>query len=373
MSPKWKATLQAARNEASLAVTLYNDASQSRSFEGFVVHMHLGWLYLLHAQFQRDGVDYRYWESPTRLAKIDGEVKRWELSRCVNHKWESEEPIRKNIEFFIGLRNKIEHRHSQFDAYLALAVGGKAQALLLNFESELTSCFSEEWSMASVLRFPIFVGTFTEAGTATLLHLRDKIPVHLKRYIADFHSGLSDDIQDDPKFEVRLHVILQKVNRDLGALAMQFVNWNDLNEDEREAYELLSKRGLMITREKTQPIVNDGRFLPGDVVTKVQASIRFKFNMSDFVASWQQQCIRPAWGAGNPSSTDARYCVYDSLHRSYSYNMAWVERLIRKCQTADGYLEMVGHPGRPKDLVTQESNLGTVEDMADYTPPRSSP
>jgi hypothetical protein len=52
--------VKASRDEASLAARLYNDAAEVRSFEGFVVHMHLAWLYLLHAELTRDDVDYRY-------------------------------------------------------------------------------------------------------------------------------------------------------------------------------------------------------------------------------------------------------------------------------------------------------------------------
>ncbi len=41
--------VEASRDEASLATRLYNDPAEVRSFEGFAVHMHLVWLYLLHA------------------------------------------------------------------------------------------------------------------------------------------------------------------------------------------------------------------------------------------------------------------------------------------------------------------------------------
>jgi hypothetical protein len=43
--------VEASRDEASLAVRLYNDATDIRSFEGVVVHLHLAWLYLLHSEF----------------------------------------------------------------------------------------------------------------------------------------------------------------------------------------------------------------------------------------------------------------------------------------------------------------------------------
>lgn len=348
---KWMMTLQSARDEASLAVSLFNDASQTRSFEGFVVHMHLAWLYLLHAQFQRDGVDFRYHDpkKPRLLVKVDREVKRWGLAQCVQHKWGSAEPVRKNIEFFISLRNKIEHRHSRFDEYLVLAVGGKAQALLLNFESELTSCFGQDWSMASILRFPVFIGTFTEDGTKTLRDMRDKIPAHLKRFIAEFHSGLTEDIENDQKFEVRLNVILKKVNRDPTALAFEFFNWDDLNEDDKLAVERLSRKGQTILRERAHPVVNHGLIRATAVVSRVAEAIPFKFTLNDFSNAYLNQNIRPKNGSDRPERTDDRYCVYDSLHNSYAYTEAWVKRLIKKCQTAEGFEATVGLAARPKE------------------------
>jgi hypothetical protein len=46
--------VDASRDEASLAVRLYNDRSETRSLEGFVVHMHMAWL-LSRARTRRGG------------------------------------------------------------------------------------------------------------------------------------------------------------------------------------------------------------------------------------------------------------------------------------------------------------------------------
>ena len=83
--PRWRQTLDAARREATLGVRLYNDPTEPRSFEAFVVHMHVAWLYLLHARFGRDKVDIRYRDrnNPRQFVTVDGEHKRWELARCV--------------------------------------------------------------------------------------------------------------------------------------------------------------------------------------------------------------------------------------------------------------------------------------------------
>jgi hypothetical protein len=161
--------VDASRDEAQLAVRLYNDPAEARSFEGFVVHMHLAWLYLLHGEFTRDGVDFRYWRfqgRARRVERIDGEPKRWDVATCVRHRWSDEkEPVRANLAFFIGLRNKIEHRYARQQEALTAAVGGQSQALLLNYEEELTGQFGPGASLATRLRFPVFIGSFTDQGS----------------------------------------------------------------------------------------------------------------------------------------------------------------------------------------------------------------
>jgi Domain of unknown function (DUF3644) len=72
--------VQSAKEEALLAIDLYNRPITPRYFEGFVVHMHIAWLYLLHAIFEREGIDYRHWDKERkRIVRVDGEYKRWEL------------------------------------------------------------------------------------------------------------------------------------------------------------------------------------------------------------------------------------------------------------------------------------------------------
>ncbi len=223
---RWKSSVDAACAEACLAVRLYNDPSEPRSFEGFVVHMHLAWLYLLHAEFQRDHVDYRYRQKdrPRRLERVDGEPKRWELAKSVAERWPGQTPERANIEFFIALRNKIEHRFTRFQQELALAVGGKSQALLLNFEEELSSQFGARFSLATKLRFPVFIGSFTTEGQQALERLHARLPSELKQFIVRSARNLPDEVRDDDKYDLRLRVFLELVkNPAAGCPSVSFV------------------------------------------------------------------------------------------------------------------------------------------------------
>src|SRR3954447_5840160 len=124
--------VEAAKHEARLAVDLYNRSSAERTLEAFVVHMHLAWLYMLQAHFRRTGVDYRYRKANGHFERVDGEPKTWDLARCLREEMPDESnSVRRNVEFFIGLRNKIEHRYERL---LSAAVAGKTQALVMNFE-----------------------------------------------------------------------------------------------------------------------------------------------------------------------------------------------------------------------------------------------
>src|SRR5579862_8176834 len=160
-----QAKVKAARQEACFAVDLYNGPEAPRSIEAFVVHMHLAWLMLLHAEMDRDGVDYRYWKSVRKLDYVEGQPKTWDLQKCVRERWpDQSSPVRANLDFFIRLRNMIEHRPALTSVPPALARAGHSQALLRIFGRELLDQFGRPYSLAATLRLPIYVGTFTDEG-----------------------------------------------------------------------------------------------------------------------------------------------------------------------------------------------------------------
>jgi hypothetical protein len=68
---------------------------------------------------------------------IDGDPKMWELKECLRDFFrENQNAVRTNLEFFIALRNKIEHRYVlAIDPHVA----GECQAMLLNFDDLLTT------------------------------------------------------------------------------------------------------------------------------------------------------------------------------------------------------------------------------------------
>lgn len=353
--PRWQATLDASVQEACLAVRLYNDSAEARSFEGFVVHMHLAWLYLLHAEFVRDGVDFRYWDPKfrKRLLKIDGEPKRWELERSMKERWPSDaDPVRANLELFIRLRNRLEHRHANADEALMLNLSGHAHALLVNFEDELTSQFGDEQSLAARLRLPIFVGTFTPQGEQALRHFRKTLPTDLRSFVTEYESGLDEAVVNDSRYEFRLRATVELAPKDPEAMAIQFTRYEDMTEAEREAVEKMGRRGQVIIRDRKQPVSGLGRLMPKPAAAEVEAGIPFRFTQHHFTEAWRRNKVRPPKDDPNPHRTNPDYCEYDEPTKSYRYTRAYVKHLIKQCSTEEGFENFTGIPPRPKEEST---------------------
>jgi hypothetical protein len=344
------------REEAQLAVRLYNDPAEARSFEAFVVHMHLAWLYLLHAELTRDGVDFRYWRTQgrtRRLERVDGEPKRWDLAASVRYCWPDEkDPVRANLAFFIGLRNKIEHRYARQQEALTAAVGGHAQALLLNYEEELTGQFGADSSLATRLRFPVFVGSFTDEGERTLRRLRAQLPATLRTFIAQYDAGLDESITRDPRYEFRLRVLQELAPKDPDSLAVQFTRFDDLTDEQRTTVEAIGKKGYVVVRERKRPVVGHGLLKPTVAAKAVQEQIPFVFSTGHFTNAWKSWGVRPPVGDPHPEKTEERYCIYDERHKDYGYTEAYVAKLVRECKTEAGFRKVLGTA--PKDKITGE-------------------
>lgn len=338
--------VEASRDEASLAVRLYNDPAEVRSFEGFTIHMHLAWLYLFHAEFTRDGVDFRYWrrDTPRLLEKVAGEPKRWELARSVQERWpDPKNPVRANLEFFIGLRNKVEHRFARQQEALSAAAGGQAQALLLNYEEELTVEFGVSSSLATRLRFPVFIGSFTAEGERSLRRLRQTLPATLRTFIADYNANLDPSVADNPRYELRLRVFQELAAKsEPDALATQFTRYDDMSEDERAIVEGLGRKGRVIIKERQRDVVGRGLKKPGQVIAEVEAQIPFRFHQGHFKKAREVLNVRPPGGASHPERTDEKYCTYDDLNENYGYKDAYVRKLVRECMTEMGFRRLLG-------------------------------
>jgi hypothetical protein len=345
MNGSWRVMLKGATEEALLAVDLYNQPRQPRRLEGFLVHMHIAWLYLLHAELRKEGVDYRYKLPNGRLDRIDGEPKTWDLRKCVSHKWPAGGPVRKNLELSIGLRNKVEHRYHEA---LSQVVAGYAQALLLNFEAELTNYFGDKNSLGDQLRFPIFVGSITALGQLQLQQLRNSLPRDARDFIARFEADLDPAIAQDQRYEFRINLVPKLGSKTQADAAMTFVREDQLTDDEKKHLKDLGKSGQVVVREQTRPVASEGLYKPSIAAQMIEARVPFKVRVHHVVRAWKALGCRPPSGSDHPERTDARYCIYDQPHGDYLFTPAFVTKVARELSTAKKFRNFVGLEAQPK-------------------------
>jgi len=275
--------------------------------------------------------------------RVDGEYKRWDLAKSVEHRWlDATDPVRANLDFFSSLRNKIEHRYARELQTLALALGGHAQALLLNYEEEVTSQFGADYSLATRLRFPIFVGTFTTEGATALRRLRSSLPKGLQNFIAEYHAGLAPATEQDRRFEFRMRVTLELAARDPQATAVQFTRLDDMTPEQQTAVEEMGKSGKVIVREQQRSVVNLGWLKPVEAARKVEAQIPFVFNRDHFRRAWQRGDVRPPTDAEHPERTKEQFCAHDAAHADYVYSPVYIRHLAKNCATEQGFRETTG-------------------------------
>ena len=142
---KVKGALEKARDSALLAVEVYNKPAVKFKSGGYITLMVIAWTALFHAIFfKKKRKPFR--KEHGRFLRIEKDFMYWELGECLSQyfKTDTGNPVRKNLEFFIPLRNRIEHRSMpELDA----SIFGECQAMLLNFDEMLEKEFGAKYCL----------------------------------------------------------------------------------------------------------------------------------------------------------------------------------------------------------------------------------
>lgn len=329
-----KPYLQKAKDSALLAVEVYNKPAVKFRSAGYVALMVIAWTALLHAIFFRNGINPYYKKKNGRYDMVDGDYKHWELGECIRQLWgtDSGNPIRKNVEFFIPLRNKIEHRHiPELDA----AIFGECQALLLNFDSTLGQYFGTKHQLRESLSFSLQM--FPSGESFAQAVKANKSFADVKRFIDDYRGMLAADVVGSSQFAFKAFLIQVGNHESSDALPIQFVQSDKLTPEQRAEFE---KFAVMV-KWKTSNTINGGLLKPAAVIKAVQEALGNpkvdrpggkvnKFNQTTHERFWKKYGARPLTGAKKPDETNKTFCVYDEPHKDYLYTPAWVDFLTKK-------------------------------------------
>ena len=322
LSRKTEELVSKSRQSALLAVQIYNNPLLEFRTPAYIVHMVIAYTALFHAIFEEDGVNYRYYNQGL-VVEQDGEAKLWDISRCVEEYWKDRTlPAKKNLEFFIALRNAVEHRHSpSFDNTIA----GECQALLNNYEALLTEHFTGYYALGAQIAVPIQISQVTTKPKLDALRELQKADTrYLYQFVQAFRENLPDEIIGSPDYSFRVFLIPKPANRATSAdISMEFIQG-----DAADLAQL--QQGIVLIKSKTVQVANQGKYRPKDVVKLVQ-EMEPRFRMHDHTQAWRYYKIRPQ--KASPRGCNLTYCQYDEAHQDIVYTDKWVERLKQVVQT----------------------------------------
>lgn len=326
-----------AREAALHALDGYNRPATIFRTESLTVMMVIAWRSLFHAIFEKRGTSYFYTHDDSSIVTIDGEAKAWDLSKCVSvYFGASNNPIRKNLEFIIGLRNRVEHRYvPAMDPHVA----GECQALVLNFDNLLVQEFGEYYALRETLAVPLQTSTLRSvAQVDAMKKFQGKQYDDLKDYIDTFRDSLTDVVYQDPRFSFRVYLIPKIGNRQSSSdLAFEFITYDAENPEDMAAY----KKQVALIKERQVPVANAGVFKPSQVAQIVSDKIGRLFKLHQHTLAWKMYQARKS--GENPEGCNIKFCQFDQVHRDYVYTQEWVDFLVSKLSDEQEYQRLIAY------------------------------
>ncbi len=324
-----KNILESAVDSALLAVEVFNKPRTAFRTQAYVALMVITWTRLFHAHFQQTiGEKYYYKKKGSnRYELVDGDKKSWELKTCIRKYDALSKAEIANLELFIRLRNKIEHRNIE-KRVLDTLLFGECQALLFNFENLLVKLIGSEYSINENLSYSLQFSTLrTEEQDRSAKRALSSDLADIKKFVEMYRSNLPQEVFDSQEYSIRLIQVPKISNTDRNDLAIEFVKWSSLNEEDKKAYGKLNA----IVKDKIikHEVINLGGMKPGKVLELVERNSGIKISHHDHRCLFTIFRVRPASGSDkDPFDTDTKYCHYDEVHKDYVYHQPWVDAIL---------------------------------------------
>jgi len=331
---KTKSILDASIDSALLAVEIYNKPRTTFRSEGFIAMMIIAWTRLFHAYFNVTiGDKYYYKKKNGRYDTVDGERKAWELSTCIKKYGKLDNAVESNINFFIKLRNKIEHRHIEKREVDTL-IFGECQSFLFNYETTLIEFFGSAYSINEALVYSLqFSHIRTKQQDKANRSALSKDLSEIVSFVERYRNSLDEATYNSQEYSIKLIQIPKISNTNRADAAVEFVRWDALSDEDKAAYEQLN----VIIKDKTVKVqaANVGRLKPSEVVKKVNEGLVGKsITQNLHTTLYKIFSIRPKNGADDPFDTQSEFCLYDETHGDYVYQDAWVSFLTHFIQSS---------------------------------------
>lgn len=304
-----------AREAICLAVHVFNSPTTNFKTEVFAVLANIAWTYLMHEHYERKGV---------KIVDKDGHTA--ELSKLLRR---NDCPltagVKRNLEALKQIRDAVEHKllGRSDPTWLPLF-----QACCLNFDKAICDLFGEELSLKQDLAFALQFAKLNIDQIATVQ--KYEVPEHIEALDARLREGKTEEEMDDLDYRFRVVYTLDSASKSQAHI--QFVN-----PGSEEAAKI---RNILV---KQKPADELYPHKPGKVCKLVSQKSGKVFTSHNHTQAWKRYGARPLTGAAKPDNTNRDYCIYHAAHRDYTYSDAWIDFLVDKISTDEGFTELRGN------------------------------
>jgi hypothetical protein len=262
---KTKSILEASIDAALLGVEVYNKPRTTFRTQGYIALMIIAWTRLFHAYFRKTiGEKYYYKKKNGRYEIVEGDRKSWDIKTCITKYNKLGEAAKSNLYFFITLRNKIEHR-SIIKSEIDNLIFGECQSLLYNYENRLIHLFGPEYALHENLVYSLqFSHLRTEEQEQAHRKAWSKEIKEIWNYVERYRTNLRDEIFNSQEYSIKLIQIPKISNTNRNDLAIEFVKWSELSEEDKERYNKLHAiiKDKVVEKEKVKVV----KIKPDDVL-----------------------------------------------------------------------------------------------------------
>ena len=294
--------IEKSREAALSAVQIYNNPNTTFKTEAFIVLFTIAWVYLLHAHYRRQKIDYHYYKivnGRKRYRERRGDLlKYWGLSQCIAV---AECPLDKhtvnNLKFLIGLRNQIEHKKAVgLDSYLS----ARYQACALNYNYYLKKLHDKKYSLDKKLALSLQFAELDYNQAQVIKDREQQIPQYIRSYIAGFEKDLAEEEIKNERFSYRL--LFTKVTAKRIGQADRVIEF--LSPSDPLAKDIQKEYWVKEDREKP-------KFSATQVVEKIQGAGFKSFKMHQHTLFWQKHDGKnPEKGLG--TKVEKTWCWYQN-------------------------------------------------------------
>lgn len=338
---EWELQLDHGRHAALAALRVWNDPAATFRTETFALLFVTAWNSVSIAVLQRAGQEWRDLDDAGNPRAAGGQDRAMETLDVVAAAFSDYRllPLRRNVGFWVGLRNQVAHRHLPA---LDVTVIPHAQAGLLNLETALADRFGNDYVLGSTLSVPLQLTGFRDPGVlASVKKLQASLPLDVQNYLLQ-QATLNADLVDDPAYMLRVTFVpaVPSSGHNPDAVAT-FVRPGEVSEDLAQAL----KEYTVLPKIVRAPRPN---LIATQVIEAVRDRIPYKFTMRMHTTASRNLRARPS-ADDDQTGTDPRYCEYVTSVKRHLYSEAWVERLVSELSAPDGFRAATNTEPVPRD------------------------